>query len=142
MPTWAKVLLSIAAAGFLLLIVGGVAVVKFYKSQVEATERAAAEGRGYGLTVSIDRCTSEGVRRSGACKGITCAMHVHSFMWGCLENATYDADYCASVAPVENNAATARWAAKTCAEHGQPEDETCQFVMTVVPSYCSYVESS
>ena len=93
MPTWAKVLVSLVAAGILLLVVGGVVVTKFFKSQVEATERAAAEGRGYGMTVSIDRCAAEGVRRSGVCEGITCAIHLHSFMWGCMENATYDRKY-------------------------------------------------
>jgi hypothetical protein len=141
MPTWAKVLLSVAAAGFLMLVVAGFVVVKIFKSQVEATERAAAEGRGYGLTVSIDRCTEEGVRRSGACKGLPCVFHVHSFMWGCLENATYDRAYCESVAPAGNDAATARWAAATCAEYGRPNDETCEFTLTVVPSFCSYKES-
>jgi hypothetical protein len=69
-------------------------------------------------------------------------MEVNSFLWGCLENATYDADYCESVAPIDNDAATVRWAASTCAEYGQPRNETCRFSLTVVPAFCSYEKSA
>jgi len=124
------------------LVVGGVIVVKVFKGQVEATENAAAEGRGFGFGGSLDRCTEEGVRRTASCEGITCTMQVHAFLWGCLENANHDAGYCASVASIENDAATARWTAKTCAQYGQPQNETCRFALTVVPSFCSYKSSS
>ena len=142
MPAWAKVLLSVLAAGILVLVVGGVIIVKVFKSQIEATERAAAEGRGFGFAEPLDRCTAEGVRRTGSCEGVACTMQLHAFMWGCLENANYDAEYCASVAPIENDAATARWTAATCAEFGQPHNDTCRFVLTVVPSFCSYMSTS
>jgi hypothetical protein len=63
-------------------------------------------------------------------------MQVHAFMWGCVDSASYDADYCASVAPIENSDAVTRWTAATCAQYGQADNENCRFAMTVVPSYC------
>jgi hypothetical protein len=136
MPAWAKVLLSVVVAGIVTLVAVGVIVVKTFNRTIEATERAGAEGRGFGFAESIERCTEEGVRRSSQCDGFTCGMQVHAFMWGCLDNATYDEDYCASVAPLEDGAAVTRWTVATCAEYGQPDNENCRFALTVVPSYC------
>ena len=142
MPTWAKVLLIVVGATILLAVVTGVIVFNFMKQQVELMEHAGVEGRAYGLVADIDECAEQGVQRSAQCEGVTCAVQLHSYMWACLENATYDDYYCESVAAVTGDGAMARWAATTCAEYGQPDDEMCRLAMTAVPNFCSYAEAN
>ena len=117
-----------------------VIAVKAIKHESREAERAGAEGKGYGFTSDLAGCVENGVQRVGACDSPApiCSLRTHAFLWGCMDAAGYDRDYCARVAVVDDDEAVRRWTVATCAAHGQPDNEACRFSLSVVSSFCSF----
>lgn len=142
MSTWLKVLLGVTALGVVLAVVAGFLIVDSFKKGVAETEEAAARGKGFGFNNTLEACVRAGVRLTGSCndKQLGCVLKTDAFLWGCVEAADYDAAYCAEVPASDGGAVTRRWARKTCAAHGQPDNESCAFALQVLPSFCTYRE--
>jgi hypothetical protein len=142
MPLWAKIVLGIVGLGFVLLVATGILIPKILQRTWESFETAMTEageqGTEFGASHSLDACLESGARRSGECQGmsLSCAPSVTAYLWGCLEAAPYDAEFCSNVPQANQDLAMERWARTRCRQYGQPDDEICMLTMAVVAGFC------
>lgn len=140
MPTWLKIVLALLVIGVVLVVVAGFLVAGLFKSGVAASQEAAAKGKGFGFNNTLDACVEAGVRLAGSCeeKQLGCVMNTDAFLWGCVEAANFDQEFCAEVPLSGHDAATRKWSRSACAAHGHAGSETCAFALQVIPAFCTY----
>ena len=142
MPKWLKVVLIAAGALFLVLVAAGffgvMALKRTYHDVKRASELARVDGEVFGMTVGTGACIEETVRRSGECSGftLTCAPPLSSFLWACVEEASYEASFCAGLPPLVDDYAMVRWGRRTCTRHGQPANEMCAMSLATISGFC------
>lgn len=142
MPQWAKILLIIVGVSFIILGVAGYLGAMALKNGIEhfeeETRRAQADGEMFGLTATLEGCAEETVYRVESCEGskLICGPSSSTFIWACLESATFDRHFCAGLPRAGEDDAIMAWAEAACGKYGQSENEFCSTILAVVPGFC------
>lgn len=142
MPKWAKIVMIALGSGFFLLGVAGYLGAKALQRGMErfeaAAEQAQYDGERFGLTALLEDCVEEAVYRLESCgEGrMICSPASGTFLWACLETATFDRHFCAGLPRPGDDGAILAWAEAACRKYGEAGDETCPSVLAVVPGFC------
>lgn len=142
MPKWVKVLLIVVGTLFVVLIAAGFFGVMALKRTVEdvqkEAEMAKVDGEVFGMTSTTEECVEEMVHRSAKCEGFspTCAPPLSAFLWACVEGATYEPSFCASMPQGTRENAMMEWGQEICAKYGQPSNTICAMSVATISGYC------
>ena len=141
MPKWAKIVIGCAIACVVIVLAVGYLGARFVQQKYDELEKSVGEqgqqGEKVGASGTLDGCLEAVAARSGECGDEpTCLLKLTPFLWGCLDAAPHDEDFCRPVPAAGKDRAVRAWAEEVCAHYGQPGNEICIMAMTPVPGFC------
>jgi hypothetical protein len=143
MPQWLKVVVIVVVVGFGVLFIAGVAgavaLIRTIEKMEKASEQARVDGEIAGINGTGEGCVEAAVRRSAECEGLRflCMPQVDTFLYGCLDEAPVDFEFCKETPTSKDVDAVQEWSRNVCAQQGQEDDVACTLGLTAANVYCA-----
>jgi hypothetical protein len=141
MPGWAKALLGtlgvVVAITFVVLVIGGVYVVR-HKDEWRAKGRQeVAEGKNFGAGTDNQGCLDESIVRYRKEPGFFSANRTNVFMQSCLESSRITPGFCDKL-PVGEMMKVVEWREEQCRHYDLENDYSCNHHLFIgVPMFCA-----
>ena len=140
MPTWAKVVLIVVLAGFMVAAVGIFFAARWIRSRGASLQQegkaVAVQGEEFGRGKNAQACIDESLTRLRSAPGFIGEAKVKLFLQSCLRTATVDEETCRDVPATMSLIDTARWQMRECAKHGWANDQRCMRTISALQLTC------
>jgi hypothetical protein len=104
---------------------------------LEEGKQVMQEAEAYAASHDQNECVEEGLRRTDACVGFTCAVGVKIFTSTCIKKAQESAGFCENVPPKTEIIKTSLWVVEECQRRGRmADDQACHRIMQAIPEAC------
>ncbi|MDQ6800099.1 MAG: hypothetical protein M3041_04600 [Acidobacteriota bacterium] len=140
MPAWLKIVLIVIGV-FVLIIIGFGIVGYVYFNQhkeewIKAGAAAKQDGEAFAAGKDGAQCVDEGLKRLGACSGLSCEITVRAFVQSCMAKAAPAPQLCTNVPRRSEIISSAKWAIDECSHRGLAGSQPCGRLLQEVQRYC------
>lgn len=140
MPWWMFLVIGFGVMAMLAVIavVVGVWWVGANKDRwVAEGQSTKAEANSYATNHDQSACLDESIRRSLACRGFSCEVHVRVFLDACVKDASKSPGLCEGAPKSGELMKANQWAMDECRRRGKPGNSLCVRALQGVPEACA-----